>query len=122
MAKPNEKLKFGTPLPIDDDLGWIDLDDTVNIQALLGEGGITDPDEITAVTRDLLSSPALRVIRAIVAKRYRIASSKESAITDATWPLRVAFIEGYKKALSEIYRSIPVNTGILGDYYYGPKR
>lgn len=112
MAKPKEKLKFGTPLPIDDDLGWIDLDDKVNIQTLLAEGGITEPSEIEAVTRDLLRSPALRVIRAVVAKRYRIASSKESAITDATWPLRVAFIEGYKKALSEIYRSIPVDAGV----------
>jgi hypothetical protein len=108
-VKSKSRLKYQTP-PIDDDLGWIDVDGKVNIQAFLAEGGITDPGEVEQVSRELTYSAALVVLKAVIAKRYQIANNKEATITDVTWPYQVAYREGYKKALLEIYRSIPAKT------------
>jgi len=107
MPRQVQKLKF-TPAAIDDTLAWVDDQDKVNMEALLAEGGITDVDEVARVTRELTNSLGMRTLKAIIKKRYQVASSKEADIKDTAWPYRVAFIEGYKTALNEIYRSIPI--------------
>jgi len=102
-----KKVDFETT-QIDDDLAWIDLEGKPNVDALLSAGGVTDPKDIKRATQEFKNSLALNVLRDIIRQRYIASQSKEALISDPTWPYQVAYREGYRKALKEIYQTIPI--------------
>ena len=102
------KLDF-PPLAIDDDLGWLDAESKPNLSAIIAAAGITEPDEVTRATRELSKSFALDVIRSLIRKRYQ-ASQSPTSISDPNWPYLVAYLEGYRKGLKEIYQLIPIRS------------
>lgn len=103
----SKKLDFPT-LPIDDDLGWLDAEGKPNIAAIIQSAGLTEPADIKKATEQLRSSLALSVIRDLIRKRYQASQTSGANLADPNWPYLVAYLEGYRKGLKEVYQLIPI--------------